>query len=223
MMKFVPIQETSAIYGNDNLSFSISGAFLMLTPQKDSSKFKNVEKRRGCTNYDSLTNFGTFEAGLQQEENSFVSSIALQEECDCQNLSFNIKIASTPKPKKKISKCKEFDLEKIVLKKRKVQKKKLDITTSTNIMGCEVNFLKFVREKKMQEYLSRKNDTKFKLKKTIEKKNELKSSKKLNNVNFTNQYGKFLIEQQLSDFHIINEHNVSSNFNQFGQLKVWYV
>lgn len=222
-MKFVASQDTTAIYGNDNLSLSISGAFLMQTPQKDRSRFKNVERRRGCTNYDSLTNFGKFEAGLQQEEYSFVSSIALQDDCDCQNLSFNIKIASTPKPKKKTSKCKEFNLEKIILRKRKDQKKKLDITTSTNVMGCEVNFLKFVREKKMQEYLNKKSDSKFKLKKTIEKKNEQKSSKKLNNVNFVNQYGKFLIDQQLNDFNIINEPNISSNFNQFGQLKVWYV
>lgn len=223
MMKFVSNQETSAVYGNDNLGLSISGAFLMLTPQKDNSKFRNVEKRRGCINYDSLANFGRFEAGLQPDEYSFVSSIAVPDECDCQNLSFNIKVASTPKPKKRTSKCKECDLEKLVVKKRKMQKKKLEISTSTNIKGCEVNFLKFVREKKMQDYLSKKSDSKFKLKKTIEKKNDLKSVKKMNGANLVNQYGKFLIEQQLNDFNVINEQNISNNFNQFGQLKVWYV
>ncbi|RNA03406.1 hypothetical protein BpHYR1_053074 [Brachionus plicatilis] len=223
MMKFVPSEETSAVYGNDNLGLSISGAFLVLTPQKDSSKFKNVEKRRGCINYGSLTNFGMFEAGLQQEEASFVSSIAVTEECDCQNLTFNIKVASTPKPKKKASKCKEWDLEKIVSKKRRLQKKKMDISTSTNVKGCEVNFLKFMREKKMQEYLSKKSDSKFRLKKTIEKKSDLRAAKKINNGNFVNQYGKFLIEQQLNDFNVVNEQNISNNFNQFGQLKVWYV
>ncbi|CAF1075572.1 unnamed protein product [Brachionus calyciflorus] len=246
MMKFTASrQENTTVYGNDNLGLSLSGAFLMLTPQKEVSKFKNVEKRRGTVNYDSFKKChdtfsnlinkslqpAQFEAGLQEEEFSYISSIAVEEDCSCQNLSFNIKMASTPKPKKRIvSNCKELKIEKLLVKKRKLQKKKLDITTSTNINGCQANFLKFLKEKKSKDLginSYKKSETKLKIKKTIEKiKSESKSSagRKLNvNANFINQYGNFLLEQQMNDYNLINENNCSNNFNQFGQLKVWYV
>lgn len=240
MMKFASKQESTIVYGNDNLGMTISGAFLVLTPQKEVSKFKHVEKRRGTLNYDSFRKFltqdtfskfanssiqpGQFQAGLQEEEYSYISSIAVEEECNCQNLSFNIKMASTPKPtKKRASVCKESHVDQLLAKKRKIQKKKLNISTSTNIVGCEANFLSFIKQKKLTNSI--KKDLKIKLKKSIEKKSELKSSRRKLSVNpeFINQYGNFLIEQQMNDFNLINENNCENNFNQFGQLKVWYV
>lgn len=111
-----------------------------------------------------------------------------------------------------------------------------DVTTSTNILGCNAYFKNFLKKKSNKKSINdvttstKKGEYKLKLKTKVPgtKYSELKglSKKSSSRVKKAQKLGNLLTDARsipLDNLNIFTQSNLSNNFNQFGQFQVWYV